>query len=150
MEILWVVNSIVLWVVAIVILLTIRQYSINNTTRTSLEVLSSSMNLPDILSVIIDESFSDYMALNLAYKEAGHINSTEEKEIVSKVTEYVVKRLSPSIQMVLMGYYNADSIDKVIADKVFIAVTAYVVENNSSFTSYNDKLDDEAKDRTEV
>lgn len=92
-------------------------------------------NIPDLLDLIITESFNDYKIKSLAIKREEFINSDREVEIRDELTNIVSTRISPAAIEKLGLFYNTDNISDIIADKIYIAVVAYVVDHNNSFQS---------------
>ena len=72
-----------------------------------------------ILDNIISEALNEYRILNLGYKNE-YINDKQEKDITDIVKNTV------SLQ------YNRDTLADVIAKKIILHVTAFVVENNTN------------------
>lgn len=83
-----------------------------------------------LLNSIIDECFTDYKVLVLEPRQEGYISSEREDEIRKDLISKIVERLSPMSLDKLSLRYNIDNIDRIIADKVYIVVTSYVVEHN--------------------
>ena len=107
------------------------QYSIN-----AQAVIDDS--IPQLLNSIIDECFTDYQILVLAPKQEAYITAEREDEIRKDLIGKIVERLSPMSLDKLSLRYNISNIDRIIADKVYIAVTNYVVETNSIKDDLND------------
>lgn len=83
-----------------------------------------------LLNSIIDECFTDYKVLVLEPRQEGYISSEREDEIRKDLISKIVERLSPMSLDKLSLRYNIENIDRIIADKVYIVVTSYVVEHN--------------------
>lgn len=107
------------------------QYSIN-----SQAVIDDA--IPQLLNDIIDECFTDYKILVLAPRQESYITPEREDEIRKDLIGKIVERLSPMSLDKLSLRYNISNIDRIIADKVYIAVTSYVVETNSIKDDLND------------
>lgn len=95
--------------------------------------------VPELLETVVTESLQDWIALNMINREAGAITKKEEQEIIKGVTSFVLKRMSNAIQIKLASYYNHDSIDTIIAEKIFMTVTNFVVNNNYEFARDDDE-----------
>ena len=87
--------------------------------------------IPELLELIIQESFKDYEATTLVPLDEAYINEEREKEIRSELVEIVGARISPAALEKISLFYNQDNIARVIADKIYITVMTYVVEHNS-------------------
>lgn len=103
-------------------------YQIN----TSAKIDSS---IPEILDLIINESFNDYKIKALLPLEEGYINSKREEEIRKMLVFTVSNRISSAALDKLSLFYNIKNIADIIADKIYIIVMGYVLDHNS-------KLDD--------
>lgn len=83
-----------------------------------------------ILDKLIEDTMTDYLLLNRAFKEKSFINSAEEQKIVHEVTDLVSSRISPIVLDKLNFIYNEDAIYEVIGKKTYIRVMSYVMDNN--------------------
>lgn len=88
-------------------------------------------SIQDLLTSIINECFEDYKLLVLYPKNENYITDAREEEIRKDLVNKVAERISPMSLDKLSLRYNLDNIDMVIADKIYIIVTNYVVETNS-------------------
>lgn len=84
-----------------------------------------------ILDNIISEALNEYRILNLGYKNE-YINDKQEKDITDIVKNTVSSRISPVLIDRLSLQYNRDTLADVIAKKIILHVTAFVVENNTN------------------
>jgi len=84
--------------------------------------------IPMILDNIIEDCFYTYIAINEGFRE---ITMTEEKEqeLLKVLCLKVSGRLSKQIQTKLSTYYDMSDIERVIADKCFVFITSYSVNN---------------------
>lgn len=105
-------------------LLDISQYEIN--TRTSLD-----NTIPSALDGFISDCFNDYLVMVLLPKGEEYITEEREQQIIADLSAKVAERISPNFIDKLSQYYNVDTLDKVIADKIYIAVLNYCVNNNT-------------------
>lgn len=88
-------------------------------------------NVPKALDNIIDEAFNEYIFMNIGFKKDNdYINAEEEREIISNMIDSVSSRISSTMLMKLEAFYNKDMVPNIISEKIYMAVTAYVVENN--------------------
>ena len=87
-------------------------------------------NIPRLLNDIIDECFQDYQLMVLIPNPETHISEQREAQIRADLIAKVVERLSPMSLDKLSLRYNVSNIDRIIADKVYITVTNYVVQHN--------------------
>ena len=99
--------------------------------RYEINTRSQELNMSDILDKFIAECFTDYVVMVIGPKNEMYISDEREQEILSDVSSKVAERISPNLLERLSLYYNIDSIDKVIADKISIAVSSYIIEYNS-------------------
>ena len=104
-------------------LLRLTKYDIN--TRSNIDG-----SIPNILDLIIDDSFTDYQIMILTPLNEMYITDEREKEIRSDLIYKVTERLSDEAIEKLSQLYNIKNIDKIIADKIYIAVMNYVVNHN--------------------
>lgn len=92
-------------------------------------------SIPEILDLIIEESFTDYQVKFLAPLEEGYINSDREAEIRKDLVNLVTGRLSSAALDKLSLFYNIQNIANILADKIYITVMKYVSDHNSDFVS---------------
>lgn len=97
--------------------------------RANLE-LSIDNSVPMLLDSIIQECFEEYMVLNEEYKDEPYITKDREEEIMKGVGNLTANRMSKSLQTKLTTYYDADAIEKVISDKIYILVMNNSIEAN--------------------
>jgi hypothetical protein len=113
-------------------LLEISKYEIN--TRNTIE-----MNASDLLTRFIEDCFIDYQVMILIPRDELYINDEREQEITNDLVNKVAERFSPNMLDRLSTFYNPDSIDKVIADKISIIVSNYCIDHNSVILNSNKK-----------
>ena len=97
-------------------------------------------SIPDLLEFIIQESFEDYIATTLIPLNEGYINSDREKEIRNDLVSIITDRISPVALEKIAIFYNENNIAKIMADKIYISVMAYVVEHNKPWTANNAQI----------
>ena len=127
----------IIYVVLLFILVTYVVRSINSygkeknrIARDSLDLnVNISENYSNILDAFIMEVFNEYKILNLSYN-TEYIAKDKEKKIVSDVTDMVTARLSSTMIKQLSVYYNPAALPDIIAQKIYLVVMQYVIENN--------------------
>lgn len=90
-------------------------------------------SIPEILDLIINESFADYKIKYLIPLEEGYINNEREAQIRKDLVALVTKRISSAALDKISLFYNIVNIADIIADKIYILVMNYVTEHNSQF-----------------
>lgn len=90
-------------------------------------------SIPEVLDLVIRESFNDYQLKSLYPLNEGYINSDREAEIRGELIELVSSRISNAALDKISLFYNITNIADVIADKIYIAVMNYVIEHNRPF-----------------
>lgn len=90
-------------------------------------------SIPEILDLIIQESFNDYQVKSLLAIEEGYINTDREAEIRKDLVEMVTKRISSAALDKISLFYNIANIADIIADKIYIIVMNYAISHNSKF-----------------
>lgn len=90
-------------------------------------------SIPEILDLIIQESFTDYQVKYLAPLDEGFINEEREIEIRKDIVEMVTSRISNAALSKISLFYNINNIADILADKIYIMVMNYVTEHNSAF-----------------
>lgn len=115
-------------------------YSINKTNNIQKQIIENSkyeintrnsqFDSAEILNTFINDCFVDYQLMILIPRNELYISDEREQEILSDLAAKVAERISPNLIDRLSQFYNPDSIDKIIADKISIAVTNYIINNN--------------------
>ena|GEM_PF-2432520 len=90
-------------------------------------------SIPEILDLIIQESFTDYQVKYLAPMNEGFITEEREAAIRKDLVQMVSLRISNAALDKLSLFYNIKNIADIIADKIYICVMNYVTEHNSVF-----------------
>lgn len=85
----------------------------------------------DLLDKIIEESFSEYIILNVEYKDIEYVDNKLEKEITTNVSHLVAERLSKTLINKISLVYNVDNLPKLIAEKVYLHTLNYTINKNS-------------------
>lgn len=93
------------------------------------------MSIPEILNLIIQDSFDDYKVKTLIPLDEGYINATREDQIRSALVDMVSNRISNAALDKLSLFYNIQNIAAIMADKIYITVMQYVIEHNSTITN---------------
>jgi hypothetical protein len=92
------------------------------------------------LDTIIDEAFNEYIFMNIGFKkDTDYINAEKEREIINAMIDSVSSRISSTMLMKLEAFYNKDMVPNIISEKIYMAVTAYVVESNKPKPDLNKK-----------
>ena len=142
----WILVSLILICVCLLCLTIIAIYIIYSTNRhrKRLEELTEynihttaniDMSIPEILNLIIQDSFTDYKIKTLMPLEEGYINSTREDQIRAALVEMVSNRISNAALDKLSLFYNIQNIAAIMADKIYITVMQYVIEHNATVTN---------------
>jgi len=87
-------------------------------------------SIPNLLNAIIKECFDDYKVMVLIPLNEGYITDQREVEIRTDLVNKVTERISPMAMDKLSLYYNMQKLGDILADKIFITVTNYVVDHN--------------------
>lgn len=90
-------------------------------------------SIPEILNLIIQESFDDYQVKFLAPMNEGYLKPEREIEIRKDLVDIVTKRISSATMDKLSLIYNPRNIADILADKIYITVMKYVADHNSAF-----------------
>lgn len=85
----------------------------------------------ELLDNFISREFSDYIVLNVAYRNLDYINDDLQDKIRREVAYNVTERMSSTLLSKLSVIYNTSIIEKIIAEKVYITTMSYVLEKNS-------------------
>ena len=125
-------TAVVIW--GTVIVHTIRKYL-----KRKLDIAEYEVNLnfntegiQENLDILIQNCIDEYMAINLAFRDdIYYINEQIQDEIREKVSDMVSKRLNPAYIQKLSTIYNSESLYEIVGQRIYLAVTAYVVQYNS-------------------
>jgi len=90
-------------------------------------------SIPEILNIIIQESFDDYQVKFLAPLNEGYLNEERESQIRKDLVSIVTSRLSNAAMDKLSLIYNPMNIANILADKIYIIVMKYVSDHNAQF-----------------
>lgn len=136
------INFILSLFIASAVALAIISIVLSNIHKTKLEELSLYQihvqtsideSIPEVLDLVIGESFNDYQLKSLYPLNEGYINSDREAEIRGELIALVSSRISNAALDKISLFYNITNIADVIADKIYIAVMNYVIEHNRPF-----------------
>lgn len=94
-------------------------------------------SIPEILNIIIHESFTDYKIKSLLPLNEEFINNDREVEIRNGLVNLVTARISSAALDKLSLFYNIENIADILADKIYIVVMNYVMEHNNSLQQEN-------------
>lgn len=126
--------SVVALSIAVVILNNIHKNKIEEITLYQIHVQSQiDETVPEVLDLIIRESFDDYKLKSLYPLNEGYINSDREAEIRGELIALVSSRISNAALDKVSLFYNVTNIADVLADKIYIAVMNYVIDHNGPF-----------------
>ena len=90
-------------------------------------------NVPTLLEDMINEIFDDYKALTLLPQNLMYINEEMERKICEDLGNMFAARISPEAMKKLATYYNEKMLaEKIISEKIFLIVTHYVYQVNST------------------
>ena len=92
----------------------------------------SDKSASQILEDFIGQCFAEYQIIVLIPKQELYINSDREKEICTDLGNMISKYISPHLINVLSQEYNTDMLHDIIADKIYIIVTNYVINHNAT------------------
>lgn len=90
-------------------------------------------SIPEILDLIIQESFNDYQVKSLLALEEGYINTDREAEIRKDLVAMVTRRISSAALDKISLFYNIANIADIIADKIYIIVMNYAISHNAKY-----------------
>lgn len=136
------INFILSLFLAAAVVLSIAAVVLSNIHKNKLEELSLYQihvqatideSIPEVLDLVIRESFNDYQLKSLYPLNEGYINSDRETEIRGELIALVSSRISNAALDKISLFYNITNIADVIADKIYIAVMNYVIEHNRPF-----------------
>lgn len=88
-------------------------------------------DIQKMLDKLIDECLTDYLASNPEYINAEYITDKMELQMRTQIGDLISARLSEALYDKLALYYNKLTIPSIIADKIYLKVTAYVININS-------------------
>lgn len=90
-------------------------------------------SIPEILDLIINESFVDYQIKFLYPLNEGYIKEEREIEIRKDLINLVIQRISSAAMNKISLFYNITNIAEIIADKIYIIVMNYTADHNSKY-----------------
>lgn len=142
----WILISLILISICLLSLTGIVIYVIysNNKHRKRMEELTAysihtsaniDLSIPEILNLVIQDSFNDYKIKTLLPLEEGYINATREDQIREELIQMVSNRISNAALDKLSLFYNIQNIAAIMADKIYITVMQYVIEHNVTVTN---------------
>lgn len=111
---------------------------LKNKLRISEFDITSHLNIDSKLSEKLDEfissSLNEYIILNLPpVEENNYITPEKETEIRSGLANYVSSRISSIFMQQLSTYYNTESMNDILATKIYIIVTDFVINRNQTY-----------------
>ena len=87
--------------------------------------------ISDELDAIIQGCIEEYSIINIHLNDIQYMNTELENKMRDEVSEAVTKRISLAYIQKLSTFYSSDAIYDIIGKKIYLAVTAYVVNFNS-------------------
>ena len=95
--------------------------------------LTIDSTLSDKLDAFIESNLHEYIILNFPpTKDNEYISPEKEEEIRKGLAAFISSRISEIFMQQLSTYYNSESLNEVIATKIYIAVTNFVINNNQT------------------
>lgn len=88
-------------------------------------------NIVDKLDDYLEDIFNDYILSSPKYLQQPYINSKDEEQMRQDLVDLVSDRMSPYLYQKLAIYYNENSIPDILANKIFLLVTAFVANKNT-------------------
>lgn len=104
--------------------LKLEEYKINMNLNIDTNVISQ-------LEFLIEETFSEYIALNIEYREIGYISAEIEDIICREVSKQVIDKMSPVFFDKISLVYNKSNFSTLIANRVYLHVVNYTLSKNS-------------------
>lgn len=92
----------------------------------------SSKDIQAILDNFIQECIDDYLATHPEMAKKHYITDDEETKLRSDIGQLISLRLSDAMYNKLSIYYNPYTMSSIIAEKIYIKITTFVVRNNTS------------------
>lgn len=97
-------------------------------------------DIPSMFEAMVQSTFDDFLIINGEYSQKEYITEAEEEKMMKDLGKMVSSRLSPAMLDKIQLYYNLQHIGEIISDKIYILVTAYVVEKNKVRDTNNPKI----------
>lgn len=91
----------------------------------------SSKDIQAILDNFVQECLDDYLATHPEMSDHHYITDEEEIVLRSEIANMVSLRMSDAMYNKLSIYYNPYTIASIIAEKIYIKITIFVVNNNT-------------------
>lgn len=92
----------------------------------------------NMLDEFIKKEFDDYTILNIECKQdLIYINNDLEQKINKDVAYNVLKRVSPIMLLKLSMYYNKNSLNDIIINKIYMMTLTYVIGKNAPKNKIN-------------
>lgn len=89
-------------------------------------------DIQETLEMLIVDCFDDYLASNPEYYSSTYIIEEVELKITKDIADRVSARMSEGLYRRLTLYYNESSITDLIAEKVYLKVTNFVISINQT------------------
>lgn len=87
------------------------------------------------LSNFVNFVFLDYTVMNIEVLQVDYVDENLENKIYRDVTDICSKRMSPIFINKLCLVYDISEINDILAEKVFLFTTQYVIDKNRMLKS---------------
>lgn len=101
----------------------LKEYNINMN-------LNIEENIINQFNTLISNTFNEYIALNIEFRELEMITPDIENTISKEVAKNVVEKMSPVFLDKLSLIYNKKEISKIISNTVYMYTLSYTIEKN--------------------
>ena len=119
---------------------TVNKIRIDKTESTTIEkknvLYNTTLKYEDdikILDDIIDDEFTQYQIMYLAYQPDLYINPDIQKKIISEILESVLLKISDDLLDRLSLYYKKEYLGDIIFNKIKLVVINYTIEVNGNY-----------------
>lgn len=85
----------------------------------------------DTLDQFIEDMFDEYLLTSPKYVQQIYISNDDEENMRDDLIDIISDRISPYLYQQLAVYCNEESIPDIIANKIYLLTTAYVIQRNS-------------------
>ncbi len=87
-------------------------------------------NIVEQFNTLIANTFTEYITLNIEFRELEIITTDIENTISKDVAKNVVEKMSPVFIDKLSLIYNKKEIPKIISNTVYMHTLSYTIEKN--------------------
>lgn len=137
----WLIFYITFVVLAITIISLVFIYNVKKTnkeiemTRYKVHVENINADSTEVIQTILDnfinECIDDYLVMHPEMADKHFITEEEEIKFRQSIGNMAAMRMSDALYNKLSTYYNAYTISSIIAEKIYIRITHFVVSNNA-------------------